>query len=160
MHSIGQCLWFDGQAQEAAEFYVSVFEGSSKVIRTATYLEGSPSPFPAGSVLTVQFELDGVEFIALNGGPNYAFTPAISIVVTCDTQDEIDRFWSGLTDGGQEVQCGWLVDRFGVSWQVAPKVLDEMIASDDRAAAQRAFTAMLPMKKLDVAVLQRAFDGA
>lgn len=160
MHSVGQCLWFNGQAEQAAAFYVSVFEGSSKVTRTATYLEGSPSSFPAGSVLTVTFTLDGVEFQALNGGPEFTFSPASSIVVTCDTQDEIDRFWLRLTDGGQEVQCGWLIDRFGVSWQVTPRVLDEMIASPDRVAAQRAFAAMLPMKKLDIAELQRAFDGA
>lgn len=110
--------------------------------------------------MTVRFVLDGVEFTALNGGPDYTFTPAISIVVLCDTQDEVDRLWDALTEGGIEVQCGWLVDKFGVSWQVVPRVLNEMLSSPDREAANRATAAMLPMKKLDIAALRRAFEGA
>ncbi len=158
MHSVGQCLWFNGQAEEAAAFYVSVFDGG-KVLETATYLSGSPSPFPPGSVLTVKFVLDGVEFLALNGGPDFTFTPAISIVVNCDTQDEVDHFWDRLSEGGAPGPCGWLTDKFGVSWQVAPRLLDELLASADREAAQRVFTAMLAMGKIEIDALQRAYDN-
>jgi predicted 3-demethylubiquinone-9 3-methyltransferase (glyoxalase superfamily) len=157
MQKISNCLWFDGRAEEAAQFYVSVFK-DSRIIRTALYPEGSPGT--AGTVMTVEFILNGEKFMALNGGPQYSFTPAISFVATCDTQDEIDDLWQKLSRGGQEVQCGWVTDKFGVSWQVVPAALDEMMSSPDEAAAQRAFTAMLAMKKLDIAVLQRAFEGA
>ena len=155
MQTINSCLWFDGQALVAADFYVSVFK-NSKIVRKTYYPEGSPGL--AGSVLTVQFILDGVEFMAINGGPQFKFTPAISFVANCETQDEVDRLWQALSEGGQEVQCGWVTDKFGVSWQVVPTALPDMLCSSDTAAAQRAFTAMLGMKKLDIAALQRAYE--
>ncbi len=157
MQKISSCLWFDGKAEEAAQFYVSAFK-DSRIVGTARYPEGSPGT--AGSVMTVQFILNGEEFMALNGGPQYQFTPAISFVATCETQEEIDDLWQKLSQGGEEVQCGWVTDRFGVSWQVVPAALGEMMSSPDKAAAQRAFSAMLNMKKLDVAALRRAFEGA
>jgi predicted 3-demethylubiquinone-9 3-methyltransferase (glyoxalase superfamily) len=157
MQKMSYCLWFDGKAEEAANFYVSIFK-DSRIVTTARYPEGSPGT--AGSVMTVEFILNGEKFMALNGGPQYTFTPAISFVANCDTQEEVDDLWEKLSQGGQEVQCGWVTDRFGVSWQVVPAVLGEMVGSADEAAAQRAFTAMLAMKKLDIAVLRRAFEGA
>ncbi|MFN0198294.1 MAG: VOC family protein [Planctomycetaceae bacterium] len=157
MQNIGLCLWFDDQAEEAAEFYVSIFK-NSKIVSTAYYVEGLPKP--AGSVMTVRFVLDGLEFVALNGGPDFKFTPALSITVNCDTQAEVDELWQKLTAGGQEVQCGWLTDKFGVSWQIVPRTLIEMFAKPDKAASQRATNAMLTMKKLDIAELQRAYDNA
>lgn len=157
MQKIGPCLWFDDQAEEAADFYVSVFE-NSRIVHVARYLEGAPRP--AGSVLTVEFVLDGETFVALNGGPVFAFTPAVSFVVDCATQDEVNRLWQALSDGGQEGQCGWLTDRYGVSWQIVPTVLGQMLSSNDAAAAQRAFAAMLAMNRLDIAGLQSAYDGA
>ena len=157
METMSYCLWFDGEAERAAEFYVSVFR-DSRIVRVSRYPEGSPGT--PGTVMTVQFVLNGHDFLALNGGPQYSFTPAISFVMTCDTQDEIDELWERLTDGGQEVACGWLTDRFGVSWQIVPKALGEMMASPDKAAGQRAFSAMMEMKKLDLPALRRAFEGA
>ena len=157
MQKISTCLWFDGRAEEAAQFYVSIFK-DSRIVRTARYPKGSPGT--PGTVMTVEFILNGKEFMALNGGPQYAFTPAISYVATCDTQEEIDDLWQKLSDGGHEVQCGWLTDKFGVSWQIVPAAMSEMMSSPDEAAAQRAFSAMLDMKKLDIAVLRRAFEGA
>ncbi|MGA2255737.1 MAG: VOC family protein [Thermoguttaceae bacterium] len=156
MQKITTCLWFDGQAEEAANFYVSVFK-NSRIVRTAYFLEGSPGV--AGSVMTIQFILDGAEFVALNGGPQFKFSPAISFVVNCETQEEVDRLWQELSAGGQEVQCGWLTDKYGVSWQIVPTVLPDMLSSSDRAAAQRAFTAMLGMTKLDISALRRAYQG-
>ncbi len=156
MQKITPFLWFDGQAEEAARFYVSVFR-NSRLVKTNRYLEGSPG-IP-GSVMTVEFILDGVEFVALNGGPQFKFTPAISFFANCETQEEVDRLWQELSAGGQEVQCGWLTDKFGVSWQIVPAVMLDMLSSADTAAAQRAFTAMLGMKKLDIAALQRAYTG-
>ena len=156
MPKITPFLWFDGQAEEAADFYVSIFR-NSRIVRTSRFPEGSPGK--PGSVMTVEFILEGNEFLALNGGPEYAFTPAISFVASCETQEEIDDLWTRLSDGGQEVACGWLTDRFGVSWQIVPAVLNEMVGSDDKEAAQRAFTAMLDMKKLDIAALRRAYEG-
>ena len=155
MQKISPSLWFDSEAFIAAQFYVSVFK-NSRIIGTTDYPEGSHA---AGSVLTVQFVLDGVEFVAINGGPQYKFTPAISFVANCETQEEVDRLWQELSAGGQEIQCGWLVDRFGVSWQIVPTALPQMLASSDTAATQRTFAAMLGMKKLDIAALQRAYDG-
>ncbi len=157
MQKITPFLWFDGQAAEAAEFYVSVFK-NSRIVRTSYYPEGSPG-IP-GSVMTVEFILDGIEFVALNGGPYYKITPAISFVANCQTQEEVDTLWQKLSAGGQEVQCGWLTDKYGVSWQVVPTAMFEMLNSADAAAAQRAFTAMLGMTKLDLAALQRAYDNA
>ena len=154
MQKIGPCLWFDDQAEEAANFYVSVFR-NSRILGTTHYVEGLPKP--AGSVLTVRFVLDGEEFVALNGGPQYRFTPAVSFVVKCDTQKEIDAYWQRLCEGGEAVQCGWLTDRYGVSWQIVPQALLDMLSKKDNDAAQRAMAAMLGMKKLDIATLQRAY---
>jgi len=149
-------LWFDDQAQEAVDFYRSVFP-DSKVEGTSFYPEGAA--LPAGSLMAIRFLIQGIEFTALNGGPVFEFTPAISLVLNCDSQAEVGRLWAALTNGGQEEQCGWLVDRFGVSWQVVPPGLDEMLASDDAAAAARAFAAMLTMRMIDVAAVRAAFDG-
>ena len=155
MTTLETCLWFNGQAEAAAAFYVSVFR-NAKLLGTTYFPEGLPQP--AGSVLTVRFSLDGMVFTALNGGPQYSLTPAISFVVTCESQAEIDDHWQKLTEGGEEAPCGWLKDRFGVSWQVVPKGLMELLDSPDKAASQRAVQAMLQMKKLDIAALRRAYD--
>jgi len=154
VQKITPSFWFDGQALVAADFYVSVFK-NSRIVRKTYYPEGSPGM--AGSVMTVQFILDGVEFVAINGGSQFKFSPAISFVANCETQEEVDRLWRELSAGGQEVQCGWLTDKYGVSWQIVPTVMPDMLSSADTAAAQRAFTAMLGMKKLDMATLQRAY---
>jgi predicted 3-demethylubiquinone-9 3-methyltransferase (glyoxalase superfamily) len=156
MQNITPFLWFNGQAEEAASFYVSIFK-NSRIVKTSYYLEESPGA--PGTVMTVQFILDGLEFVALNGGPEFKFSPAVSFVANCQTQDEIDRLWRDLSAGGQEIQCGWLTDKFGVTWQITPVVLLEMIGSADKAAAQRAFTAMMGMKKLDIAALRQAYEG-
>jgi len=156
MQRTSTCLWFDGQAKDAAEFYVGLFP-NSRITEVTTYLEGAPRP--AGSVLTVRFTLDGTEYLALDGGPEFRFTPAMSIVAYCDTQEEVDRLWGALGHRGQPGQCGWLTDRFGVSWQVVPRTLIGMVGAADRKAAQRAFTAMMEMMKLDIAALRRAFAG-
>lgn len=157
MQKVSPCLWFDGQAEEAANFYVSVFK-NSRIISTTHYLEGLPQP--AGSVMTVQFILDGEEFVALNAGPHFKFSPAISFVATCDTQDEVDELWRKLSEGGEEEQCGWLKDKYGVSWQIVPKAFIEILSKTDNAASQRAISAMLKMKKLDISVLRRAYENA
>jgi predicted 3-demethylubiquinone-9 3-methyltransferase (glyoxalase superfamily) len=154
---LSTCLWYDNQAEQAVSFYVSLFP-NSQVDRTTYYLEGTP--VPPGSVLTIQFTLDGTEYLALNGGPAFKFSPAMSMVAYCETQEEVDRLWTALAEGGQHGQCGWLTDRFGVSWQVVPRQLLALLNTPDRAASQRAFQAMLTMKKLDIAALQRAYDGA
>ena len=154
-------LWFDGQAAEAASFYVSIFKRSR--IRSITRYDEAvarASGQPVGSVMTVNFELEGQEFTALNGGPHFKLNEAVSFVIHCDTQDEVDYFWETLTSGGgQEVACGWLKDRFGLAWQVTPRVLLEMIEDPDREKAGRAMAAMLTMKKIDIAALRKAFDG-
>jgi len=150
------CLWFDGQAEEAAKFYVSVFK-NSRITDTSYFPEGLPRP--AGTVMTVSFVLDGQEFMALNGGPEFQFSPAVSFVVTCDNQEEVDELWARLTEGGMEVQCGWLADKYGVSWQIVPRALPELLTSADKAAAQRAAIAMQGMKKLDIAALRKAYEG-
>jgi predicted 3-demethylubiquinone-9 3-methyltransferase (glyoxalase superfamily) len=157
MQKIGPCLWFDTQAEEAAKFYVSVFR-NSRIIETNYFLEGAPKP--AGTVMTVRFSLDGEEFIALNGGPEFQFSPAVSFVANCVDQVEVDRLWAALSEGGQEVQCGWLTDKYGVSWQVVPTALYDMLNSPDKAAAQRAFSAMMGMITLDIAALRKAFAAA
>jgi predicted 3-demethylubiquinone-9 3-methyltransferase (glyoxalase superfamily) len=156
MQTLHPCLRFDTQAEEAAAYYVSVFE-ESRIMETMRYLEGSPGE--TGAVMTVRFELNGEEFLALNGEPAFAFTPAVSFVVHCQTQEEVDRYWESLSAGGEEGQCGWLTDRFGVSWQIVPDAMLAMLGAPDRAAAQRAFTAMLAMTKLDLAQLEQAFGG-
>ena len=157
MQTMSYCLWFDGVAEEAARFYASVFK-DSRIVNVSRYPEGSPGT--PGTIMSVQFVMNGQDFLALNGGPQYSFTPAISFVMTCDTQDEINELWERLTDGGQEVACGWLTDRFGISWQIVPRALGAMMVSPDRDASQRAFSAMLEMKKLDLTALRRAFEGA
>ena len=154
---ITPCLWFDTQAEEAATFYTSVFE-NSRVWDVTHY--GSAGPRPEGMVMTVSFELDGLGFIALNGGPEFTFDEAISFQVNCESQEEVDRFWATLSAGGQEGPCGWLKDRFGVSWQIVPTLLDELIRDPDAEKAQRVMKAMLGMGKLDCAELQRAADQA
>ena len=152
---ITPCLWFDTEAEEAATFYTGIFK-DSKVVDVTHY--GSVGPRPEGMVMTVDFELAGQRFTALNGGPDFTFNEAISFQVFCDSQDEVDEFWSRLSDGGEEGPCGWLKDRFGVSWQVVPALLEELIRDPDVEKAQRAIKAMLGMKKLDIAELQRAAD--
>ena len=158
---IGVCLWFDGKAEEAARFYASVFKNSKIGTITRYDEEGArASGQPKGSVMTVSFELDGQEFLGLNGGPLFKFTEAMSLVVKCETQEEVDHFWQGLTaDGGQEVQCGWLKDRFGVPWQIVPTVLPEMLQDRDPEKSRRVMAAMLTMKKLDIAALKRAYEA-
>ena len=150
-------LWYTSQAEEAAKFYTRVFPGS-RITRSVTMPSESPSG-PPGSVQVVDFLLFGQHFVAMSAGPMDPFNHAISFVVNCDDQAEVDRYWNALLDGGTPEQCGWLRDRYGVSWQIVPRVLDEMMASTDRAAAKRATDAMLQMVKLDIAVLQAAFDG-
>src|ERR671919_3241398 len=144
MQKITPFLWFDNNAEEAMNFYVSIFK-NSKVQTVSRY--GEAGPGPAGTVMTAEFELEGQEFVALNGGPRFKFTEAISFVVNCETQEEVDHFWEKLSAGGQEVQCGWLKDRFGVSWQVVPTVLVEMLQDKDRERSSRVMAAMLKMKK-------------
>ena len=155
-HKIIPSLWFDTEAEEAASFYCSVFK-NSRILDTTRYPEGSPGP--AGEVMTVDFELDGERFVGINGGPQFPFTEAVSFQITCEDQAEVDYFWERLTDGGQEVQCGWLKDRYGLSWQVVPRGMDEVFADADPARAQRAMQAMLGMVKLDIAALRAAADG-
>ncbi len=157
MQTVSTCLWFDEQAQEAAALYVSLFP-NSRIIDTKYYLEGSPRP--AGSVLTVQFSLDGTEYVALNGGPHFKFSPAVSLVAYCNTQEEVDSLWHKLSAGGQEGQCGWLTDKYGVSWQIVPRALLKLLNTADSAASQRAVSAMMKMTKLDIAALQRAYEDA
>jgi predicted 3-demethylubiquinone-9 3-methyltransferase (glyoxalase superfamily) len=147
-------LWFDHQAEEAATFYTSVFKNSK--IETVTRY-GDAGPGPKGSVMTIAFELDGQKFVALNGGPHYQFNPAISFVVNCEGQEEVDHYWDKLTTGGKEVQCGWLVDRYGVSWQIVPNALIEMVRDKDPVRSQRVMKAMLQMKKIDIAGLEHAY---
>jgi predicted 3-demethylubiquinone-9 3-methyltransferase (glyoxalase superfamily) len=150
-------LWFDGRAHEAAKFYVSVFK-NARIIDGLNNTESSPGE--TGEALTVEFELDGQRFIALNGGPEYTFTPAVSFSIDCKDQAEVDYYWERLTEGGREVQCGWLVDKFGLSWQVVPSVLPELLGSDDGEKADAAMQAMMKMVKLDIAALQAAYDAA
>jgi len=162
VHRLTPFLWFDTQAEEAANFYVSVFPNSriATVVRyPATGQEVHRKP--AGSVMTVAFELDGMPFTAINGGPQFTFNQAVSFVITCDTQEEVDYFWDALTAGGdpRAQQCGWLTDKFGMVWQVVPQPLIDMITHPDSAKSQRAFQAMLKMKKLDIAAARRAFEG-
>jgi predicted 3-demethylubiquinone-9 3-methyltransferase (glyoxalase superfamily) len=156
MQPVSTCLWFDTESLEAAEFYVSLFP-NSRIVEVSHYLEGTPRP--VGEVLMVRFVLNGAEYLALNGGPQYKPTPAMSLVAECDTQEEIDTLWQKLSEGGQEVQCGWVTDKFGVSWQVAPRDFLKLFNSDDKAASQRAFSAMMTMTKLDIAALERAYRG-
>jgi predicted 3-demethylubiquinone-9 3-methyltransferase (glyoxalase superfamily) len=146
-------LWFDGQAEEAANFYVSIFP-NSKVGSTSRY--GEAGPGPKGSVMTIAFDLDGLSFTALNGGPVFKFTEAISLVVHCETQAEVDHYWDKLSAGGSEVQCGWLKDKYGLSWQIVPNALIELVQDKDPAKSQRVMAAMMQMKKIDIAGLKAA----
>lgn len=156
-HRITPCLWFDTQGEEAAQFYVSVFK-NSRIIDVTYY--GDAGPRPAGSVMTVTFELDGQPFMALNGGPEFTFDEAISFQVHCESQDEVDEFWTRLSDGGQPGPCGWLKDKYGVSWQIVPNALPELLCDPDPERAARATKALLGMGKIDVDTLRRAADGA
>jgi predicted 3-demethylubiquinone-9 3-methyltransferase (glyoxalase superfamily) len=153
-------LWFDHQAEEAAHFYVSIFK-NSKIGNIARYDEESAavSGRPKGSVMTVAFQLEGQEFTALNGGPIFKFSPAISFVVNCDTQAEVDHLWEKLSAGGATEQCGWLKDKYGVSWQIVPTILPEMLQDKDPAKAKRVMHAMLQMTRLDIKALKEAYDG-
>ncbi len=149
-------LWFDTEAEEAARYYTSVFE-RSRVISVSHYNEAGPRP--AGMVMTVEFELDGQRFLALNGGPEFRFDEAVSFMIHCETQDEVDRYWDLLSTGGEEGPCGWLKDRFGLSWQVVPDGMAELFLDPDPERAQRAMQAMLGMKKLDIGAIRSAADG-
>ncbi len=153
MGKITPCLWFDTEGEEAATFYTSVFP-NSRILEVARY--GSAGPRPEGMVMTVSFELDGQRFTALNGGPEFTFNESISFEVECDTQDDVDAFWSKLSDGGEEGPCGWLKDRYGVSWQIVPRRLTELLQDPDREKSQRVMRAMLAMKKIEVDALERA----
>jgi predicted 3-demethylubiquinone-9 3-methyltransferase (glyoxalase superfamily) len=159
---ISPCLWFDDQAEDAARFYTSVFK-DSKITAISRYPHTGQEIHekPPGSVLTVAFELNGQSFTALNGGPHFKFNEAVSFQIECQDQEEVDYYWEQLSEGGNSAaqQCGWLADKFGLSWQVVPKVLPEMLTDSDTAKSQRAFQAMLQMKKLDIAALERAFAG-
>jgi predicted 3-demethylubiquinone-9 3-methyltransferase (glyoxalase superfamily) len=150
-------LWLDTQAEEAADFYVSVFKGDSRVLGVARYTEAGPRP--AGTVMTVDFQLDGQRFVGINGGPEFTFSEAVSFQITCEDQEKIDHYWERLTEGGEEGPCGWLKDRYGLSWQVVPTGMDELFSDPDTSRATRAMQAMFTMRKLDIAALQRAADG-
>jgi len=160
VQTITPFLWFDHQAEDAVNCYVSIFK-NSEIRSIARYEEeaAKASGRPKGSVMTVAFELDGQEVVALNGGPLFKFTEAISFVVNCETQEEVDHFWEKLSAGGQEVQCGWLKDRFGVSWQIVPTVLGEMLQDKDREKSRRVMAAMLKMKKISIEGLKNAYEG-
>jgi predicted 3-demethylubiquinone-9 3-methyltransferase (glyoxalase superfamily) len=158
VQKITPCLWFDGAAEEAARFYTSLLP-DSRVDRVVRSPAATPSG-PEGMVLVVEFTLGGTRFTALNGGPQFPFTEAVSLAIACDDQPEVDRLWTTLSDGGSQGPCGWLKDRWGLSWQIVPKRLHELLADPDPDRARRAMKAMLTMKKIDVAALERAADGA
>jgi predicted 3-demethylubiquinone-9 3-methyltransferase (glyoxalase superfamily) len=159
MQRITPFLWFDDKAEEAAAFYTSIFK-NSKIGTVARYGDAGAevSGRPKGTVMTVSFQLDGQEFVALNGGPQFKFTEAVSFVVNCQTQEEVDEYWKKLSDGGQEVQCGWLKDKYGLSWQIVPTILSEMVSDPDPKKADRVMKAMLQMKKIDIKALKQAYE--
>ena len=157
MPKITPCLWFDTQGEDAARFYASIFP-NSRIVDVAHY--GEAGPRDAGTVMAVRFELDGQEFVALNGGPEFIFDEAISFQIDCADQDEVDRYSEALTDGGEQGPCGWVKDRFGLSWQVVPARLLELLADADEARAQRAMAAMLEMRKIDIAAVEAAADAS
>ena len=157
MQSITPCLWFDTEGEDAAKFYTSVFP-NSRIVEIARY--GSAGPREEGTVMSVSFELDGQKFVALNGGPQFTFSEAISFQVSCEGQEEVDRYWRTLTEGGEEGPCGWLKDRFGLSWQIVPVRLVELLGDPDRERSQRVMRAMLEMKKIQVDELERAAAAA
>jgi predicted 3-demethylubiquinone-9 3-methyltransferase (glyoxalase superfamily) len=160
MQKITPFLWYDDQAEEAANFYASIFK-NSKVGKLTRYNEesGKAAGRPPGSVMTVEFQLEGQDFTAINGGPHFQFTEAVSFVVNCETQDEVDRFWEKLTEGGQEVQCGWLKDKYGLSWQVVPTILPQLLHDPDPEKSRKAMHAMLQMKKIDIDALKQAAES-
>ena len=153
MRKVTPCLWFDTEGEDAAKFYTSVFP-NSKILEVARY--GSAGPRPEGTVMTVNFELDGHEFVALNGGPDFTFSEAVSFQVNCESQEEVDTYWSKLSEGGEEGPCGWLKDKFGLSWQIVPARLPELLSHPDRERSQRVMAAMLNMKKIEIDALERA----
>ena len=157
MQKITPFLWFNDKAEEAMNFYTSIFK-NSQVLKITRYTEGAPGP--KGTVMTANFSLDGQEFVTLNGGPQFTFSPAISFVVNCETQEEVDEFWEKLSAGGERHECGWLQDKFGISWQIVPRILVEMLTDPDETRAQRVMMAMLQMKKIDIALLKKAYDSA
>lgn len=157
MQKITPFLWFNGNAEEAMNFYVSIFK-NSKILRVSRY--GDAGPGPKGTVMSATFQLEGQEFHALNGGPQYSFTPAVSFFINCETQQEVDELWAKLSDGAQEQQCGWVRDKFGLSWQVIPSVLGKLLGDKDPQKAGRVMNAMLQMKKIDIKTLQAAYDQA
>ena len=153
MQKVTPCLWFDTEGEEAARFYTSVFP-NSRIVEISRY--GSAGPRPEGTVMTVDFELDGQQFVALNGGPQFTFNEAISFQVSCEDQDEVDAYWSKLSEGGEEGPCGWLKDKFGVSWQIVPTALPRLLSDPDREKAQRVMASMLQMQKIEIDELERA----
>jgi predicted 3-demethylubiquinone-9 3-methyltransferase (glyoxalase superfamily) len=157
MQKIAPCLWFDHQAEEAAKFYISIFK-NSRLGDVARY--GDAGPAPAGTVMTVTFQLDGQDFMALNGGPEFKFNEAISFFVNCETQDEVDRLWETLSAGGEKGPCGWLKDKYGVSWQIVPTILGDLLQDKDPEKARRVTEAMLQMQKLDIRTLLDAYEHA
>jgi predicted 3-demethylubiquinone-9 3-methyltransferase (glyoxalase superfamily) len=157
MRGLTTCLWFDTKAEEAANFYTSVFDDGK--IHAVTHY-GSAGPRPAGTVMTVDFELAGQRFVALNGGPEFRFNEAVSVQIDCDSQDEVERYWAALSEGGEEGPCGWLKDKYGLSWQVIPVLLNELVSDPDPAKSQAVMAAMLKMGKIDSAALQAAYDNA
>ena len=156
MQKITPFLWFNDQAEEAMNFYVSVFR-NSRVIKITRY--GDAGPGPKGTVMTANFSLDGQEFVALNGGLQFTFSPGISFVVNCETQEEVDEFWEKLSAGGEQIECGWLRDKFGITWQIVPRILGELFSDPDEIKTQRVMKALMQMKKLDIALLQQAYDN-
>jgi predicted 3-demethylubiquinone-9 3-methyltransferase (glyoxalase superfamily) len=161
MQKITPCLWFDGKAEEAAKFYVSVFKDSRiEVINRYGEDGAKASGMPEGSVMTVKFQIIGEEFLALNGGPRFKFSPAVSFIVSCGTQEDIDHLWEKLPEGGGATEeCGWLMDKYGVSWQIVPTVLEELLSDPDPVISERVIRAMLKMKKLDIRTLEHAYNG-
>jgi predicted 3-demethylubiquinone-9 3-methyltransferase (glyoxalase superfamily) len=157
MQKITPFLWFDGKAEEAMNLYVSVFK-NSKVVNVSRYGDGGPGP--KGTVMSATFQLEGQTFYALNGGPQYTFTPAISLFVSCETQPEVDELWAKLSAGGSEGRCGWLQDRYGLSWQIIPSALGKMLGDKDPGKSQRVMKAMLQMNKIDIETLKQAYDQA
>jgi predicted 3-demethylubiquinone-9 3-methyltransferase (glyoxalase superfamily) len=165
MQKITPFLWFDGKAEEAMNFYISIFSArggsayggkDSKIVSVSRYGEGGPGP--KGTVMTATFQLEGQEFIALNGGPQYKFTEAISLFVNCETQQEVDELWEKLSEGGEKGPCGWLKDKFGLSWQIVPSILGKLMRDKDAKKAKRVMEAMLQMKKIDIKTLQQAYN--
>jgi len=156
MQKITTFLWFDDNAEEAVNFYTSIFS-DSKILSVSR--SGEAGPGPAGQILVMTFQLEGQQFMALNGGPAHQFTPAISLMVSCDTQEEIDRLWDRLSEGGKSMGCGWIADKYGLCWQIVPPILMEMMRDKDPEKSQRVMNAMLKMEKLDIATFKRAYDG-